>query len=479
MHISIRALLAASVLYLLIPFCIFLTGWTHPLIALFFFVFLVYVITKNIKKVSGSIFISKKTLIVSGLFLFTWTLLSGTGHRGLQDGDAFKHSAILSDLISFDWPVTYKLVETNKFVYLVYYFAYYLPSAVIGKWLGWKAANIALFAWTYGGIAIAYTWLLSVVKEKTQIWISLLFPFFSGLDLIGRLMMWKRVSGYADWEWWGIIWQYSGNTTLFFYVPQHVIAGWICIGILVFSFLKDKKLPFQDLLFVSTLLWSPFVFIGLAPFYAWMFIRKKCPIKITTVALSLFILAIEILFFLSNMTLSVRETTASAWLWQIEKLFGSKILFRLGMFYLLEFGIFAAFLIRAKKRSSLLFLAFAILLLIPWYKMGLMNDFAMRASIPALFVVGIYWLTYLVETKKSIFMTIVVALLFLIGCAYPFVLMRSGIVHFSFGPPRFSVVQLDDPKIRRQYLGNSNTPFFNLFNPKIVQQKKGKLTLLK
>lgn len=479
MHISIRTLLVVSVLYLLIPFCIFLTGWTHPLLALFFFVFFIFALAKNINTVTGTIYISKKTLIVSGLFLFIWTLLSGTGHRGLQDGDAFKHNAILSDLITFDWPVTYKLVEGNKFVYLVYYFAYYLPSAVIGKWLGWKAANIALFAWTYLGIAIAYTWLLSVVKEKTQMWIGLLFPFFSGLDLIGRLMMWKRVSGYADWEWWGIIWQYSGNTTLFFYVPQHVIAGWICIGILVFSFLKDKKMPFQDLLFASIFLWSPFVFIGLAPFYAWMFIRKKCPVKGITILLSLFILAVEILFFLSNMILSVRETTASAWLWQIEKIFGSKILFRLGMFYLLEFGIFAILLIRAKKRSSLLLLAFTILLLIPWYKMGLMNDFAMRASIPALFVVGVYWIMYLIETKKSLFITIMTILLFLIGSAYPLVLMRSGIIHFSFGPPRFSVTQLDDPKIRKQYLGNSKTLFFNLFNPKIVQKKRGTLTLLK
>lgn len=479
MHISIRTLLFASVLYLLFPFCIFLFGWISPLASVLFSLLILYALVRNTKSVMGVISIPIVTLVVGGILLLVWTLLSGVGHRGLFDGDFFKHNAILSDLITYDWPVVYKLKESHQFVYLVYYFAYYLPSAVVGKLLGWTAANISLFLWTFAGISIVYVWLLSLVKPKMQIWIALLFPFFSGLDAVGRIIMGNKIVNFTDWEWWGRNWQYSGNTTLFFYVPQQALAGWICMGILAFSFLKNKKIPLQELLFVSTLLWSPFIFIGITPFYLFMVLKKRMRMDLKITLIALFILVIQTLFFLSNFTLSVKETAASGFLWQFEKIVGSWLLLRLSLFYILEFGLFVFLLIKAKKTSSLLILATVILLLIPWYKMGLMNDFAMRASIPSLYVICLYWMMYLIESKKSMFVLFLSWLLFLVGSIYPFILQGNGIIHFSSLSPRYSLAELDGPKIRMQYLGNADSLFFTLFHKTGNNRKMGQLSLQK
>lgn len=478
MTISIRHLFVASIVYLFLPICLFFYGWTHPVLALLIAALFLFLLVTKMKHITGTVTISLKTMILMGVLLTAWTLLSGAGHRGFFDGDFYKHSAILSDLIQYDWPVTYRLRESREFVHLVYYFAYYLPSAVIGKWVGWKWANISLFFWTGAGISLVYMWLMAVVEQKKQVVFAFLFPFFSGLDIVGRTIMGKKVVNDSDWEWWGRNWQYSGNTTLFFYVPQHVLAGWICMGILLYCFLKNKQLPLQELLFASTLLWSPFIFIGTLPFYLWMIYKKKMTISHWSMMLASGIIGIMVLFFLSNMALTVAETTASGWLWNIEKVFGSFLLVRLSLFYILEFALFT-FLVLKKKRSPLLMLAAAILFLIPWYKMGLMNDLAMRASIPALFIICYYWITSLMESKKKTVLFYFACLLFFIGSIYPLVQMGNGVRHFSLGPPRYSLAQLDQPKFRRQYLGSGNSGFFSLFPSRVPDAKTGALSIQK
>lgn len=478
MNISLRYLLIASIAYLFVPICLFLYGWTHPVIALAAFGLFLFLLVSQTRQVSGSVLIPLKTFFFIGVILTVWTLLSGAGHRGFFDGDFYKHSAILSDLIQYDWPVTYRLRESHEVVYLVYYFAYYLPSALIGKWLGWKWANISLFFWTGMGISLCYAWLMAVVDKKKQMLFALLFPFFSGLDIVGRTIMGKKVVNDSDWEWWGRNWQYSGNTTLFFYVPQHVLAGWISMGVLLYCFLRNKKLPLQELFFISTLLWSPFVFVGSLPFYLWMVYKKKISLTIPVSLFSLGILGILLLFFMTNMSLSVAETTANGWLWNIEKIVGSFLIVRLSLFYLLEFGLFA-FLIAKKKSSPLLVLASVILFLIPWYKMGLMNDLAMRSSIPALFVIAFYWVEYLAMTKKRTILFYFSCLIFFVGSIYPLVQMGNGIRRFSFGPPRYSLAQLDQPKFRRQYLGSGNSYFFTVFQRKVSRAKTGVISIQK
>lgn len=469
MKISIRIALLLTSAYIVLPIILFLFWWTNAWIGVCIALGISYTVwTQSRKLHNEAFFISLKTMGIIAILLFIWTALSGAGHRGLFDGDYYKHNAIFNDLISLSWPVHYQRA------YLVYYFAYYLPSALIGKWWGWQVGNGALFIWTLMGISLVFLWLFSFINEKKQLWYGLLFPFFSGLDGLGKLIMRGKVVN-NEWEWWGRNWQYSGNTTLFFYVPQQVLIGWLLMGMLLYILVKHKTLPFQILLLSTSLLWSPFIFLGILPFYLLLLVKKQYLLSVTELIISVVIFGIELLFLISNMTFFAKETYASGWLWDIEKLIGSWVLVRLALFYIFEFGVFAFFIYRLifKKTRRTEFVVFIVslilLFLIPWYKIGLMNDFAMRASIPALYVISYFWIRSIIETRKSALTNFIVVTLFIISSLYPLILFTNGLKHFSLSSPRYTLAQLETPKVRKQYLGYPNSLFFRLF-PTYIQK---------
>lgn len=471
MKISVRTTLLLTSIYIALPILLFFLWWTNMWVGLSVALVSAIVIGIQLKKMNDEyIFIPPKTSWIMGIFFFIWTLLSGAGHRGFFNGDYVKHNAVFNDLITMSWPVRYHLKETGDIAYLVYYFAYYLPSALIGKWLGWQMGNGTLFVWTFIGIVLVFIWIASFVNEKKSLWYGLLFPLFSGLDGLGKLIMRSKVVN-NEWEWWGRNWQYSGNTTLFFYVPQHVLIGWLLMGMLLYILVKRKKLPLQLFLLGASLLWSPFVFIGILPFYIFLFIHKRFSVTVLETVLISVIVFFEVLFLISNMTFFAKETLASSWLWKTEKLLGSWVLIRLMLFYLFEFGIYSVFIYQflfKKKRGELfgLFIISVFLLfLLPWYKLGLMNDLAMRASIPALCVISYFWIHLIIEVKKTPLLNLALCCLFVIGSLYSFILFFNGAVHFTSLSPRYTLAQLETPKTRKQYLGYSKSIFFTLFPP--------------
>jgi len=470
MKISIRMALLLTSAYIILPIILFLFWWTSAWIGVCMALGIVAIIwTQSRKLHNETFFISLKTLGTIAVLTLIWTILSGAGHRGFFNGDFYKHNAIFNDLISLNWPVHY------QHSYLVYYFAYYLPSALIGKWWGWQAGNSALFIWTLMGISLVFLWLFSFINEKKQLWYGLLFPFFSGLDGLGKLIMRGKVVN-NEWEWWGRNWQYSGNTTLFFYVPQQVLIGWLLMGMLLYMLVKHKTLPLQIVLLSTSLLWSPFVFLGILPFYFLLLVKKQYSLSMMELFMSLVIFCVELLFLTSNMTFFVKETSANGWLWETEKLLRSWVLVRLALFYVFEFGLFASFiyLFLFKKNRRTEFVVFIcsliILTLIPWYKIGLMNDFAMRASIPALYAICFFWIRTIIETKRSVLINIIMISLFIISSLYPLILFTNGLIHFSLSSPRYTLAQLETPKARRQYLGYPNSLFFRLFSPPSIQK---------
>ena len=483
MKIPLRAVLLITSIYILLPIIIFLFWWTNGWIGLMSALAVGIVVWTQSSTIKGEYFaIPLRTGVIMILTLIVWTLLSGAGHRGFFDGDFIKHNALFGDLITLKWPVRYLAKETGDVVYLVYYFAYYLPSALIGKWFGWQAGNSALICWTLGGVILTLTWLFSFISPRKQLIYGLLFPLFSGLDGLGKLIMRDRVVN-NEWEWWGRNWQYSGNTTLLFYVPQHVLVGWILMGMIMFVIVKNKRMPLLILLLSTSLLWSPFVFLGIVPFYLILLFRKRIVISSGEIGVSLLIILISSLFLFSNMTFYAKETSANGWLWDTEKIVGSWTLIRLILFYLFEFIIFSFFILRYlfKNRKGIEFVVFlttlVLLILFPWYKIGLMNDFAMRSSIPALYIIFIFWIRTIIEVKKPRYILYTMVTLLAIGSLYSFILISNGAIHFSLISRQGSLTQLENPKIRMQYLGDSKSLMYTLFISKDTTDNIGSISL--
>ncbi len=274
-----RTLVPVSLCYLALPYVIFFLGWLRWPISLICAglvpLALLCVIRQAVRErdgiigpeqegTAGPLFTWRHAVLVL-LFSVVLLAISGVGGLGHQDTDWLKHNGILKGLVERPWPVVYRLGGQD--VPLVYYVAFYLPAASIGKLAGWSLANYALFAWTLAGVILAIVWFVVLVR-RVSFAVLLLFVMFSGLDVVGRLLvtpvvaairpevslvlMWDHIEQWS----WG--WQYSSNVTLLFWVPHHALAGWIGTAMLIHTILVPPRKTPSLFLWSTTALWSPF-----------------------------------------------------------------------------------------------------------------------------------------------------------------------------------------------------------------------------
>ena len=213
--------------------------------------------------------------------------LSGTGGVGLQEGDYFKHNAVLKHLIDSSWPVW---IPTDQGPFpLVYYTAWYLPAAVVGQWFGWQAAQGFLFFWTLLGVMLALGWFALLVGRCSPVVLAVFF-LFSAPDVVGaawmKLIGWDPgpplpppirdawgINWYAlrwwNWElrWWAgpYTWNYCSHMELLFWVPQQALGAWITTGMMVAGFWQPgigwRRWALVPI--ALSALWSPLVTLGL------------------------------------------------------------------------------------------------------------------------------------------------------------------------------------------------------------------------
>lgn len=416
----VRHLLPLSTLYLGLPYLLFFIGWLRwpwailgvALIA----VPLLYDF-RDWRRSAGPRLAASSAggprvwqiglLVVVAFFLL---LISGVGGYGYQDSDWLKHNIIFRDLIERPWPVVYEF-ESGQ-VPLVYYIAFYLPAAWVGKWGGWFWANQALFLWSLIGLSLAMLWFVALVR---RFWIGLLsFVAFSGLDVLGQAIIAPLAGAFADYsdfswlhiEWWAIGWQYASHVTSLFWVPNQAIGGWLAAALVVYSLLESHRSDRALWHLGLTALWSPFLSVGILPYLAaglvmqaggllkrlrsWLSVSNLCGLLLLG-TMGLFYLAkfgpIPLPFD-SEVIQGLVFQFAPTWLDRL------MVLFLLVLFCLFEFGICAILigLIRPawdRKIKGVFWTTVIVLSVLPFYRYGFWNDLVMRASIPALFVLAV------------------------------------------------------------------------------------------
>lgn len=387
MKIELRTLRRITFFYLSFPLFLFFFGWLKLPIALLFSAGLALLVLKSNARAAAeteSLQFGPKELVGLLLIALCWISTSGIGGFGLQNGDYMKHNAILKLLIDNPWPTIVRDVGSND--RLVYYFGYYLPPAAIGKLLGWSAANAASLIWAMGGLSIAFLWLGWIAKSYSPL-VFIFFAFCGGLDIAGYFIYNGHLPKMTDHiEWWAGLFQFSSNTTLLYWVPQHALAGWIGTPLIITQ--PNGKHPPISATFglIITAFWSPFVALGLSPFLAekWFHYFKNKPnakrdLKSHgTEMVSLALVALTIATFLQSIDRSRiphQFFPANAVLVEFMTVWM--------LFVALEVVCFMIFLSRWPRTT---WIALGSLLVIPTYSLGLYNDFGMRASIPALYV---------------------------------------------------------------------------------------------
>ena len=399
---------AALVLYLVLPLLIFCAWFRLPL-AVGLAALLAYSLFRTLSGVPRRSWpVRPRTAAVIAVVALAWTAIAGVGHFFYANLDWVTRDAVLRDLTATAWPPAY-LADGGFPMILRAPVAYYLPAAVVGWLAGSGAGDFALYLWTalgFGLFLAAATTLFSTPRQRAIAVVLMLA--FGGMDLVGAII----VSGSmpapdAHLEWWALFAQYSSNSTLLFWVPNHALPAWLGTLLILRLWRQPELARIAPMMGAAMLLWAPLAAIGLAPFFvaglAW---RRDFR--------GLFALHtgwpwLAMAFIVARYVTLDAETIPGGWAFAGRPL--GLFMTSYIPFCLLEFGVLAWALKRLEAFDLVLTIAVVVLLALPLYRFGAANDLAMRASIPALTVLALATVRPLVDGGHSGWRYLLVAVL--------------------------------------------------------------------
>ena len=421
----------ATTIYMALPLLVFYCGFLRWYLAAICSVGLVAVVYWSIRKQSLACSedikksFSRKTIVLVFLFTMLWSYLGGMNGFFYQTSDWDCRNAIYFDLIQYPWPVVYPKSGGA----LVYYIGHWLPPAILAKAVlsitgsteaGLFAGRMLLWLWSGVGLTIVILLLFRLLKAdsgKKTTAVLLLFVFFSGLDIIGAVCEQKTDfllhPQILHLEWWGGRYQYSSITTCLFWVFNQSIIPWIATA----CFLLDDNPGNYMFCCVSCLLSGPLACVGLVVLMfirAIVFLLRKIKEKEVRVALSsifsvsnlvafLLLFPPVALFILSNNAIGGSSASYGGAAGSNAPL-GAYLNAYLGVplfeFLLLDVGLYMIFIAPDCRKDPIYYTIAISFLVIPYFHVGTSNDFCMRASIPALFVLMFYVSRFLIHHFK-------------------------------------------------------------------------------
>jgi hypothetical protein len=381
---------------------------------------------------------------------FFWTGISGAGGVGFQPWDWIKHNSILKDLMSLSWPVVYSAGTATEKT-LCFNLAYYLPSAAIGKAAGWTAANVALSAWSFFGLVLAFAGFAKLVGQKFSAAV-LLFPFLCGVKaLLQRTLDWPDLLSYPP------------GIGQFMWAPHHVLPAWIATALMVSTVFSRRSLAGIGFIAMSTLLWSPLVTVGLLPILVASAVecRGQNGLSLRNG------LSLVPAFFVAAFYASHSFDIASRWYWNVHRL--SDVWPYLVVSYFFEFGFVAVYCANRRlhdqdTRHVWLSSAVVFLIVLPWYLFGYYNDLTMRGALPAFFILWAIVLRNFFSVGRWGFSHYVLFIFLLVGAYHPFLALQNGLRHFRVRIPYYKKVypmeKFPYKHVYGQYFGQTDTFFY-------------------
>lgn len=412
-------------IYLALPLGLFLVTWLDYLWASIFSLSFIFAYYKCVACTNNSIIVdNKKTYMFLSIALI-WCFLSGIGYFYYQSFDYHFRNAVFRDLINYEWPVFYDKANTP----MVYYMGFWLIPALISKLFSlvindedilFLIGNGFLYLYAVIGVVLVFAQLSIATKaenNKKILAAVFLFIFFSGLDIIGYnfFTIMKQPFDYHL-EWWATIIQYSSITTGMFWVFNQFIP----IALITLLIFNERKIRNFGFLVAISLFSSPYPSAGIgliALFYA----------------INVFCCSANKKDFILNEIFSVQNIIAVFWIIPIvicyyitnsEGIYGFIFILdyikikQLIIFMVLEFLIYALIIGKMFYKDVFFVTAIFSLLIIPFLRLDMQNNFCMRASIPAIVLLTVYVIRFMFENKNRV-LSIVLCIVYMIGAVTP------------------------------------------------------------
>jgi hypothetical protein len=353
--------------------------------------------------------VGTRTIAAVAFVALGWTALAGVGHFFYANADWVTRDAVLRDLTVTAWPPKYGTDGTFPMI-LRAPVGFYLPAAAIGSLLGLPVADLSLYLWTALGFTLFVCAAMSLFSTRRQrVLCGALVLGFGGLDLVGFTLFSGHLPAPAQHiEWWAQFVQYSSNSTLMFWVPNHALPAWLGLVLVLRHWRRPELASITPMLAAAIPLWSPLSAVGLAPFFiAGLDWRRDGRLLFSLRSGWPFIAVAFIVARYITM-----DTQSLAHGWSINEFADARAFWLFyAVFCLFEFGFLALVLHRMRAVDLKLGIGLAILLVLPFYYFGPGNDLAMRASIPALTVLALATVRPLADGGRSVSRFVLMALL--------------------------------------------------------------------
>jgi len=377
--------------------------------------------------------IDLRAFALSACLALALCLLGGEGHFFYAPPDWLVRDAVLSDLVGRGYPVAYRYDGHDYLLRAP--LGLYMTPMVVGRMFSLAAAHEALLAQNALILSIILYFVAQLANAR-RLPVVLLFVAFSGLDIVPvigaeAMHLWRsgELFPFSHIEWWNKQVQYSSHVTQLFWVPNHMLPGWWFATLTLLHVRREVGLSLLLASFATLLFWSPLSVLGAVPFLA-LFGLEQLPRRVF--ARGNLIAAAGALLFLPvalYLTIDAGEVP-HRFLFEIE---GFAALYL--MFLVIEIPHAGIVAVAWRKIDAcdrrIVALAVAALVAIPLYMFGPSNDFAMRASIPALFLLAFAFARIAALTPRdNERLATAISVVALLGFATPMVEFRM-----AFTPP--------------------------------------------
>jgi hypothetical protein len=333
------------------------------------------------------------------LLVIIAVLFSGVGGFSIQDGDYIKHNSFFFDLTNYSWPLAYEKTGVDDAPRMLNtYLAYYLPSALVGKLMGFSFGYFFSFIWVCLGLFLTLLW-ISQFTSKRSVFYLILFVFFGELAYFGwaeyfpKFSMYGKSYNYANWMLFfssqspilkGIFWILGSNHTAIANATHHIFPSWICILMIFHESVYRKSLGRIAFIYAFIPFVSAFLAIGLAPFILVAAIQNKFKNAFTfqNLVVAPLLIIVAGLFLISNNAQFIK-----GWIWDFIDLKDAwPYLIR---FFIFSFGFY--FLVMPKKASNFhdksmlpwLYTSIGCIVFFSFYRIGMYMDFPLKAYNPS------------------------------------------------------------------------------------------------
>ena len=388
------------------------------------------------------------------------SLVSGVGEFIFTLNDHPYRRAIMNDLVNYKWPVIYDYsTQTNPDVIkeigrtsgnyaFMYYFTYWLPAALVGKIGGAYAANMALMLWNAIGIFLTFVGVSKIIG-RACFTVPFVYICFAGLDILPNI-----VHTFVEWDCWNgmEVWApvlaYMSNFAELTSVFHQCVPCWLIVTLIMMSYNTRSLGLTGGILFA----YSPWGIIGLFPLAIVRAFSKpmraggtgkavKNVLSIINIISCASLLLVYTPFYLGNHS----STSIKGFFWEFINNPGLSVIVFI-LFIVIEIVPTAVILWKTEKKEALFIASLIELMIIPLYKITEANDFCMRSSMAARFILCILLARYLkdlydadkiivskkLKRKKKDVIKLVFTMLTIILMMYPSFVMGYYVIGSEF-----------------------------------------------